>query len=73
MSDPQEPIVLVYKPRPDEFVQGVPQRDLTKTDIANIAPFELATATASGLYVKPEKPKADDKASAAPGKGDDKP
>lgn len=51
-----EPILYRYKPRDGAFITGLPQRDLTATDLAFIAPLDLRMGVESGLYetAKPE-------------------
>lgn len=51
--DPEE-ILLTYKPREGEFLYGVPQRDLSRADVANLMPFDRVGAEASGLYAPTE-------------------
>lgn len=51
-----EPILYRYKPRDGAFITGLPQRDLTATDLAFISPLDLRMGVESGLYeaAKPE-------------------
>ena len=54
-------VLYTYKPRPDEFVTGVPQRDLTREDVERMPVRRLQNALATGLYEeKGGKKKADD-------------
>lgn len=47
---------VVYKFTPaneGDFLQGIPQRDLTEADVANLAPLQLFHATVAGPSGKP--------------------
>lgn len=59
-----EQVIYRYTPREGSFVTGLPQRDLTETDMAFISAFDLNTGVASGLYapVKPDEPVKAEKA-----------
>ncbi|MCA9860570.1 MAG: hypothetical protein KC438_12650 [Thermomicrobiales bacterium] len=54
-----EPIVYRYQPREGAFITGLPQRDLTATDVGCVSPDALRNGVVSGLYaeVKPEPEK----------------
>lgn len=52
MADP--PIVLKFTPaNPGDHLNGIPQRDLTEQDVANLAPLDLYNATVAGPSGKP--------------------
>jgi hypothetical protein len=68
MAEPE--IILKFTPaNPGDFLQGVPQRDLTAEDVARLEPPQLRNLTAPGPSGKPiYSPPA--KAHAADAKGD---
>jgi hypothetical protein len=44
-----DPVAFKFTPiNPGDFISGVPQRDLTAEDVANLGPLELHAATAPG-------------------------
>lgn len=46
-----EPIVYRFQPeRANEFLSGVPARDLTKADVDALEPAQLVNVIASDLY-----------------------
>lgn len=67
MTEKEPGIVVVYTPREGHFVIGVPQRDLTQTDVDSAGPTLMSNAYATGLYapVKSSNPKPETKAEKA--------
>ena len=48
------PIVFKFTPaKPGDFLQGIPKRDLTASDVARLSPLQLYNATVSGPSGKP--------------------
>lgn len=73
-----EPIVYRYTPRDGAYILGLPQRDLTETDVTCVSPSDLRDGIAAGLYAEvktahaaPEQPKAEP-APGKPGKDNDR-
>lgn len=54
MSKQADTIVFTFTPAsPDDFLQGVPRRDLTEADLLNLSPVQLYNATVAGPSGKP--------------------
>jgi len=59
----ESPVVYTFTPaKPGDFLQGVPQRDLTEEDVANLDPLNLFNATVAGpsgtpMYTAVKAPK----------------
>lgn len=62
-------VLYRYLPKDDQFVYGVPQRDLTAKDVDRIDPVALRNGVDAGLYkaVKATGPSATSKPAEAEG------